>query len=177
LRLRMEHAQIMTQEDIHRAGRLGIIASMQPTHATSDMSYAERRLGHERIRGAYAWQSLSKAGVRLALGSDAPVESLDPLKGFYAAVTRLWPDGDSPHGPNGWYPAERLTRLQALKGMTLDAAYASFSEDKLGSLVPGKLADFVVLSKDIMTVPQEEILEAKVIATVVGGQLVYGSLS
>ncbi|KAF8335942.1 amidohydrolase 3 [Cantharellus anzutake] len=195
LRLRLEHAQIMTRGDIERAGRLGVIASIQPTHATSDMSYAEQRLGPERIRGAYAWQSLYQwvcfvslpakstshilhhsAGARLALGSDAPVESLNPLKGFYAAVTRLWPNGDSPHGPGGWYPSERLTRFQTLKAMTLNAAYASFSENKLGSLVPGKLADFVILSKDIMTVPQQEILEAKVAATVVGGKLVYGSL-
>lgn len=108
-----------------------VIASFQPTHATSDMSYAESKLGPDRIKTAYAWQSVLSAGGRIALGSDFPIESADPMLGFYAAVTRLSPaePGTSPHGPGGWYPEEKLTRFQTLKGMTLDAAYASFSEN------------------------------------------------
>lgn len=119
-RLRIEHAQIMTLPDLERAARLGIIASYQPTHATSDMGYAEARLGPERIKGAYAWQSYLRHGGRIALGSDFPVESPSPLKGFYAAVARLDEQGNSPHGPGGWYPEEKLTREQALRGFTSD---------------------------------------------------------
>jgi len=175
-RHRIEHAQIMTLEDISRLGMLGVIASIQPTHATSDMGYAERRLGAERIHGAYAWRTLLENGAKIAIGSDAPVESLNPLLGFYAAVTRLSPEGTSPHGDEGWYPLQRLTRYEALRGMTLDAAFASFTESVQGSLVPGKRADLVVLSRDIMTVPPGDILKAEVRATIVDGRLVYGSL-
>ncbi|KIJ60432.1 hypothetical protein HYDPIDRAFT_189993 [Hydnomerulius pinastri MD-312] len=177
-RPRIEHAQILTLEDLERVGQLGVIPSVQPTHATSDMWYAEQRLGPERIKGAYAYQTMiqtSKTGV-LPLGSDFPVEGINPLLGFYAAVSRLSTSGDSPHGSQGWYPSERLTRAQALKGMTLDAAYASFAEDYLGSLSIGKKADFVVLDRDIMTVPESEILGTKVKATVIDGEVVYGSL-
>ncbi|KIJ18210.1 hypothetical protein PAXINDRAFT_110729 [Paxillus involutus ATCC 200175] len=177
-RPRIEHAQIMTSEDLERVGRLGVIPSVQPTHATSDMWYAEQRLGPERIQQAYAYQTMiqtSKTGV-LPLGSDFPVEGINPLLGFYAAVTRLSPSGDSPHGSQGWYPLESLTRAQALKGMTLDAAYASFAEEHLGSLSIGKKADFVVLDRDIMTVPASEILGTKVKATVIDGEVVYGNL-
>ncbi|KAK7441742.1 hypothetical protein VKT23_016405 [Stygiomarasmius scandens] len=177
-RPRIEHAQIMTQRDLERIGRLGVIPSVQPTHATSDMWYAETRLGTERIKGAYAYQTLlngSKYGV-LPLGSDFPVEGVNPLLGFYAAVSRLSVNGKSPHGEKGWYTNEALTRTQALKGMTLDAAFASFTENVRGSLVPGKLADFVVLDRDIMTAPLPEILKAKVTATVVEGQVMYGTL-
>ncbi|KAF8130389.1 amidohydrolase family-domain-containing protein [Boletus edulis] len=141
-RPRIEHAQIMTLDDLERAGRL---------------------------------QERPKTGV-LPLGSDFPVEGINPLLGFYAAVSRLSPSGDSPHGPQGWYPSERLTRAQALKGMTLDAAYAAFAEDKLGSLSVGKKADFVVLDRDIMTVPLSELLATRVRATVIDGEVVYGSL-
>ncbi|KAH0579709.1 Putative amidohydrolase ytcJ [Termitomyces sp. J132] len=184
-RPRIEHAQIMTLDDIKRTGRLGVLTSVQPTHATSDMSYAETRLGPERIKGAYAYQSLLQASPNhvLPLGSDFPVESIDPLLGFYAAVARLrfdpeHPDapGSSPHGSRGWYPEQKLTRAQALKGMTLDAAYASFAENEIGSLSPGKKADFVVLNKDIMTIPVADILKTKVTATVVDGKIVYGDL-
>jgi len=178
LRPRIEHAQILTRDDLKRTGKLGVIPSVQPTHATSDMWYAEDRLGPERIQGAYAYRSLLDASPNrvLPLGSDFPVEGINPLLGFYAAVSRLSVKGDSPHGPGGWYPSERLSRSEALKGMTLDAAYASFSEDILGSLSIGKKADFVVLDRDIMTVPMEEILGAKVIATVIDGEAVYGKL-
>ncbi|KAF4568169.1 hypothetical protein EYR40_010434 [Pleurotus pulmonarius] len=177
-RPRIEHAQIMTLKDLERIGRLGVIASVQPTHATSDMSYAETRLGPERIKGAYAYQTLlknSKIGV-LPLGSDFPVEGINPLLGFYAAVSRLSVDGTSPHGVGGWFPNERLTRAQALKGMTLDAAYAAFAEDERGSLEVGKKADFVVLDTDIMKVPADEILKTKVLATVIDGRVAYGAL-
>ncbi|KAF9513505.1 hypothetical protein BS47DRAFT_1372500 [Hydnum rufescens UP504] len=175
-RHRIEHAQIMTPEDIIRLAKLEVIASIQPTHATSDMWYAERRLGPERIRGAYAWRTLLENGAKIAIGSDAPVESLNPLLGFYAAVTRLSPEGTSPNGEGGWYPQQRLTRDEALRGMTIDAAFASFTESTQGSLLPGKRADLVVLSRDIMGVPPEDILKAEVRATIVDGRLVYGSL-
>src|SRR5690606_3190378 len=147
-----------------------VVASMQPTHATSDMYWAPARVGPERIRGAYAWRSLLDSGARLAFGSDFPVERVDPLLGFYAAVTRQdakgWPEG-------GWLPDERLTREEALRAFTLDAAYAAFQEADLGSLTPGKRADFVVLSRDVMNVPAPEILEAEVVATYVDGRPVY----
>lgn len=178
LRPRIEHAQILTLDDIKRAGKLGVIPSVQPTHATSDMWYAEDRLGPYRIQGAYAYRTLLNTSPTrvLPLGSDFPVEGINPLLGFYAAVSRLSVKGDSPHGPGGWYPSERLTRADALKGMTLDTAYASFSEDILGSLSIGKKADFVVLDRDIMTVPMEDILGTKVIATVIDGEVEYGNL-
>ncbi|KDR78376.1 hypothetical protein GALMADRAFT_266881 [Galerina marginata CBS 339.88] len=177
-RPRIEHAQIFAPEDLKRIGRLGVIASVQPTHATSDMWYAETRLGSSRIKGAYAYQTLLQASPRgvLPLGSDFPVEGVNPLLGFYAATSRLSVDGSSPHGSAGWFPEQRLTREEALKGMTLDAAYASFAEDEIGSLTPGKKADFVIFDKDIMTIPANQILQAKVVATVVDGQAVYGVL-
>ncbi|PIL25921.1 hypothetical protein GSI_11674 [Ganoderma sinense ZZ0214-1] len=179
-RPRIEHAQIMRVEDLERAGTLGVITSVQPTHATSDMNYAETRLGPERIKGAYAYQTLLKSSRHgiLPLGSDFPVESINPLYGFYAAVSRLDREGNSPHGKGGWYPAERLTRAQALKGMTLDAAYAAFAEDVLGSLSAGKRADYVILDRDIMdeTQPVGEILKAQVKATIVDGKVVYGGV-
>lgn len=122
-RLRIEHAQIMTPADLERAAKLGIIASYQPTHATSDMHYAEQRLGPERMKGAYAWQSYLKAGGRITLGSDFPVEEPSPLKGFFAAVARTDEKGDSPHGPGGWFPEEKLSREQALRGFTADGEF------------------------------------------------------
>ncbi|KAL7746462.1 hypothetical protein RI367_008217 [Sorochytrium milnesiophthora] len=178
LRLRIEHAQIMRPEDIKRCAEVGVIPSMQPTHATSDMSYAEARLGPKRILGAYAWQSLLTAGVpALPLSSDFPVESPDPLLGFYAAVTRKFTDGTWPgESKDGWYPEQKLSRAQALHGFTMSAAYAAFLEDKLGSIQVGKLADIVVLDRDIMTVPERDILAAQVKATVFDGRCVYGPL-
>ncbi|CCO36867.1 hypothetical protein BN14_11014 [Rhizoctonia solani AG-1 IB] len=175
-RLRIEHAQILTQEDLKRMGRLGVIASVQPTHATSDMGYAETRLGPERIKGAYAWRTLIENGATVTTGSDFPVEGINPLLGFYAAVTRLAPDGTSPHGPGGWYPEQRMTRHEALRGMTAHAAYASFQEDKVGRIAKGLRADVTVLSRDIMTVRANEILGAVVAATIIDGRVVYGGL-
>jgi len=149
---------------------------MQPTHATSDKSYAEKRIGPERIRGAYAWKTLLNNGARLALGSDFPVEGINPLHSFYAAITRLDANGTSPQGEGGWYPDERLSREEALRGMTIDAAYASIQEDILGTLTPGKRADIVVLEKDIMKILPAEILMTTVRATIVDGAIVYGKL-
>ncbi|KAF9245006.1 amidohydrolase family-domain-containing protein [Melanogaster broomeanus] len=176
LRPRLEHAQILSKEDIARVGKLGVIASVQAAHAVSDMWYAEDRLGPERVKGLYAFRSLLDHGARLAFGSDFPVEGMNPLSGFYAAVTRLDPNGASPKGPSGWFPEQRLTRQEALRGMTIDAAYASFTEDALGSITPGKRADFVVLSQDIMRVTVDQILKTKVQATIIDGEPVYGSI-
>jgi len=177
-RPRIEHAQILQPPDLQRIGKLGVIASVQPTHGTSDMWYAETRLGPERIKGAYAYRTLLEASPQkiLPLGSDFPVEGVNPLLGFYAAVSRLAVDGRSPHGDGGWFPSERLTRTQALKGMTLDAAYASFAETELGSLTVGKRADFVLLDRNIMKVEPAEILKTKVVATVIDGKVAYGTL-
>lgn len=169
-RHRLEHAQILDLADIPRFANLGVIAAMQPTHATSDMYWADERLGETRIKGAYAWQSLVRSGARLALGSDFPVEAVDPMLGIYAAVTRQdlegWPEG-------AWLPEERLTREQALRGFTIDAAYAGFMEDRVGSLEAGKEADFIVLDQDIMQIPVEEIPALKVEQTWVDGVKVY----
>ena len=172
-RHRIEHAQIVALEDIPRFAELGVIVSMQPTHATSDMYWAESRLGPERIQGAYAWRSFLDSGARLAFGSDFPVEQVNPLLGFYAAITRQDAEG-YPEG--GWLPDERLTREETLRAFTLDAAYAAFMEDEVGSIEPGKYADFVVLSRDIMTIPEVEILETDVVATYLGGKAVHGGL-
>ena len=169
-RHRVEHAQILALSDIPRFAALGVIASVQPTHATSDMYWAEDRVGPARIAGAYAWRALLRSGARLALGSDFPVEQVNPLLGFYAAITRQDAEG---FPPGSWQPGEVLTRDEALRGFTLDAAYAAFMEADAGSLTPGKYADFVLLSRDIMTIPASEILETEVVATYVAGEAVY----
>ncbi len=170
LRPRLEHAQVLDPEDLDRVAELGIVASMQPTHATSDMYWAEDRLGPPRLAGAYAWNSLHRSGVRLAFGSDFPVETVNPLAGMYAAITRQdssgWPDG-------GWLPDERVSRDDALRGFTINAAYAAFMENEVGSISTGKYADFVVFDRDIMQVPAPELLTAKVAATYLGGRRVY----
>ncbi|HYE95564.1 MAG TPA: amidohydrolase, partial [Rubricoccaceae bacterium] len=171
-RHRVEHVQVVAPEDLPRFGQLGVIASVQPTHATSDMPWAEDRVGPERIRGAYAWRTLLDGGARLALGSDFPVEHVNPLLGFYAAVTRQDAEGNP---PGGWYPDQRLTREEALRGFTLDAAYAGFMEEEVGSLEVGKRADFVLLSRDIMVVPPAEILQTEVVATYLDGEAIYAA--
>ncbi|KAM5535097.1 hypothetical protein V8D89_011183 [Ganoderma adspersum] len=176
LRPRLEHAQILAKKDMARFGDLGVIASVQPTHAISDMWFAEDRLGPERVKGLYAFRSVIDHGARITLGSDFPVEDMNPLAGFYAAITRVSPDGTSPHGPGGWFPEQRMTRDEALKGMTSDPAYASFTDDILGSIAPGKLADFVVLSQDIMTIAPRKVLGTHVVATVIDGRPVYGAI-
>lgn len=171
-RLRIEHAQVMALEDIPRFSALGVISSMQPPHATSDMPWAEDRVGPERIRGAYAWRSFLDAGVRLPLNSDFPGEVFNPFWGMYAAETRQTPEGE-PEG--GWYPEQCLTRDEVLKGYLTEGAYAGFEEDIKGKIAPGMLADFIVISDDIRTVSSVELLELVVEQTYVGGQLVYRS--
>src|SRR4051812_37297192 len=169
-RFRLEHSQVLRVEDIHRMARLGIIASMQPTHATSDMPWAGDRVGKARLAGAYAWRKVLDAGGRLALGSDFPVESADPRLGLYAAVTRQDLQGNP---PGGWLPGERLTREEALKGFTLDAAWSLFLDKEVGSLTTGKRADLVVFARDPMTVPVAEIPKAEIDYTLVDGKVVY----
>ena len=169
-RFRIEHAQILSPGDIPRFGRVGIIASMQPIHATSDMPWVPARIGEERLAGAYAWRSLLDSSARLAFGSDAPVESPNPFKGMFAAVTRqdekLQPEG-------GWLPDQRLTREEALRGFTLDAAYAAFEEKEKGTISPGKLADLIVLDRDYFEVPEAEIGALAPEMTLLGGKTVY----
>ena len=170
LRNRIEHSQIVTLDDIERFAELGVIASMQPTHATSDMNMAEDRVGPERIKGAYAWRKFLDAGVVIASGSDFPVELANPFHGLYAAVSRQDRAG-LPEG--GWYAAESLTRAEALHSFTLGAAYAALQEDRLGSLEPGKWADFILIDRDYFEVDVSEIDDIEVIETWIGGKKVY----
>lgn len=173
LRVRIEHAQILSPADVPRFASLSVIASMQPIHATMDMGFAEARVGPERIQGGYAWKSLLSSGARVAAGSDTPafpVAYNNPLWGIHAAVARQDARG-KPEG--GWYPGERVSRLDALKMYTLHPAYAAFEEDIKGSISQGKLADLTVLSKDILTVPEAEIRDTEVVMTVLGGKVVY----
>jgi predicted amidohydrolase YtcJ len=169
-RFRVEHAQILHRHDIPRFAQLGVIPAMQAIHQSSDMPWAEARLGWTRLLGAYAWRSLLQTGVTIPGGSDFPVESANPLASFHSAVTRQnadhWPAG-------GWFPAERMEREEALLHMTLWGAHAAFREGDLGSITPGKLADLVVLSRDIMRIPAEQILETRVEMTLVGGVIVH----
>jgi predicted amidohydrolase YtcJ len=169
-RHRIEHAQVLAPEDIPRFARLGVIASMQPTHCTSDSRWAEDRLGPDRAKGAYAWRSVLDSGAHLAFGTDWPIESLDPLRGLYAAVTRMDEEG-RPAG--GWHPEQCLTIEEALRAYTRGSAYASFEEDVKGSIEVGKLADLAVLSRPILEIPAAEILETEVVMTIVGGKIVY----
>ena len=174
LRMRVEHAQILDAAEIPRFARLGVIASLQPTHATSDMPWVPMRIGAARTReGAYVWRTLLEAGARIAAGSDFPVEEPNPLLGFYAAVTRQDAAGE-PAG--GWMPEQRLTRTQALRAFTIDAAYAAHAEALVGSIEPGKLADIVVLNTDVMQVPASFILQTSVVTTIIGGDVVYQAL-
>ena len=171
LRMRDEHSQILDAQEIPRFAKLNIIASMQTTHATSDMPWVPTRIGPERTaEGAYVWQKLMKSGVVIANGSDFPVEEPNPMLGFYAAITRQDPQGN-PVG--GWMPDERMSREEALASFTANAAYAAHMEKDLGSIEEGKLADFVVLSRDIMAVPPRDILTTRVLKTIIGGRIVY----
>ncbi|WP_232696034.1 amidohydrolase [Brevibacillus daliensis] len=169
-RWRIEHYQIATAEEIRRMADLGIIPSMQPTHATSDKNMAETRIGPERIKYAYAWRKAIDAGTHIVGGSDAPVELINPFHGIYAAVTRMDREG-SPDG--GWYPEEKMNRTEAIKAFTIWAAEGAFEEKIKGSLTVGKLADFIVIDRDIMTVPESELKDITVLSTVVGGEEVY----
>ena len=170
LRNRIEHSQIVALGDIPRFAELGIIASMQATHATSDKNMAEDRIGPERILGGYAWRRMLDAGVIVANGSDFPVELSNPFHGLYASVTRQDRDGE-PEG--GWYADQALTRAEALHSFTLAGAFAARQEDRLGSLEPGKWADFIVIDRDYFTVPAAEIDDIVVLETWVGGQRAY----
>ncbi len=171
-RNRIEHAQIIALDDIARFSELGIIASIQPTHATSDMNMAEERVGPERIKGGYAWRHLLDSGAVIASGSDFPVELPNPFLGLYAAVTRQDTDGD-PDG--GWYADQALTRAEALHSFTLGAAFAAHQEDRLGSLEAGKWADFIVVDRDYFEIPVAEIDDIRVLQTWVGGKLVFNA--
>jgi predicted amidohydrolase YtcJ len=173
LRNRIEHAQILSPIDIPRLAALGVIASVQPLHATADYEMAERYWGEPRIQGAYAYRSLLDAGARLVFGSDCPVEVCDPLGSIYAAATRRRPDGTP--GPAGWRPDQRLTVEQALYAQCTSHAYAAGEEVIKGTLTPGKLADLVILSRDIVAEPPEVILETAVHGAIVDGKLVYRS--
>ncbi len=168
LRWRIEHAQHLDPADIPRFAQLGVIASMQGVHCTSDAVFVVNRLGIDRARtGAYAWQSLLKTGATIINGTDTAVEPEDPIRCFYASVTRQLSDGTR------FIPEQRMTRDQALRSYTVNTAYAGFEEDIKGSLAPGKLADVVVLSQDITTVPDDEILNTRVLHTIVGGRVLY----
>ena len=170
MRWRIEHTQIVDPADLARLGKHGIISSMQPVHQTSDRQMAEARLGQERLKGAYAWQSILRAGGKLAFGSDVPVESADPFAGLAAAMTREDADGQ-PFG--GWRAEERVSREQALAGFTTGAAYAAFAEGKFGSLTPGHYADFILIDVDPLLASPSELRKTVVKETWVGGRPVY----
>lgn len=172
-RFRVEHAQILHYDDIPRFAQLGVIPSMQASHQTSDMYWIGKRLGPTRLFGAYAWQSLLQTGVVIPNGSDFPVEQVNPLISFHAAIARQdardWPSG-------GWFPAQKMSREEALRSMTIWPAYAGFQEQSMGSITVGKYADFVILDMDIMRVPVELVLQASVRSTYVGGKSVYEAI-
>jgi predicted amidohydrolase YtcJ len=170
-RHRIEHCSLIHPEDAGRFARLGVIASMQPTHCTTDLAYAERRFGKERCRGAYIWKTLADGGAVLAFGTDWPVEPLDPMRGLYSCVTRQ--NIDSGDLPGGWFPEQRLSIREAVRHYTYGPAYASFEEGIKGSLRVGNLADFVVLSENILEIEPAKILETKVLFTIVGGKIVF----
>jgi predicted amidohydrolase YtcJ len=169
-RFRVEHAQILHHDDVPRFAQLGVIPSMQASHQTSDMYWIGKRLGPTRLAGAYAWQSLLQSGVIIPNGSDFPVEQVNPLISFHASIARQdardWPAG-------GWFPEQKMSREDALRSMTIWPAYSGFQEQSMGSITPGKYADFVILDQDIMRVPSELVLQTKVLATYVGGRRVF----
>jgi hypothetical protein len=168
LRWRIEHAQHISAADIPRFGRLGIVASMEGIHATSDAPYVLARLGPKRAEeGAYVWQKLMKSGAVIANGTDAPVEDIDPIPSFYASVSRKTNDGSV------FYPDQRMSRMEALRSYTINAAFAGFDEKIKGSLTAGKLADITVFSKDLMTVPEDQIPTTQILYTIVGGKVQY----
>ncbi|PXX47812.1 amidohydrolase [Undibacterium pigrum] len=170
LRHRIEHAQVVALDDIPRFKQLGILPSMQPTHATSDMNMAEDRVGAERIKGAYAWRSFLKQGSRIACGSDFPIESPNPFWGIHAAVTRQDMAGKP---AQGWYASQAMTVQEALRCFTLDAAYAAHQENSLGTLEAGKWADFIIIDQDMLNMPAKDIYKIRVLQTWVAGKQVY----
>jgi len=167
---RIEHAQVIAPEDIARFGTLHVIASMQPSHQTNDMRWAEQRVGPERVKGAYAWNSLEKTGAALAFGTDYDVEPINPFRGLYACVTRELPEG----GPSGgWQPQEKISLDDCLRAYTSGSAYAQFDDGKKGELKVGQYADFIILSQDITKATPKDLLSTEVLQTVVGGHTVY----
>jgi predicted amidohydrolase YtcJ len=170
LRHRIEHAQVVTPEDIPRFKQLGIIPSMQPTHATSDQNMAEQRVGHERIKGAYAWRTFLDQGSKIACGSDFPIESPNPFEGLHAAVTRQ-NNANVPVG--GWYKNQAMTLTEAFRCFTLDAAWAAHQENVIGSLEKGKWADFILIDRDIFKAPPEQLGKTQVLQTWMGGKKIY----
>ncbi|MFQ5866314.1 MAG: amidohydrolase, partial [bacterium] len=169
-RFRIEHAQVVALDDIPRFAQLGVIPSMQPSHAIGDLHFAVRRLGMDRMTEGYAWRTFIDLGCYIPAGSDAPVEEGNPLIEFYAACVRKDTTGFS---AEGWHPELRMTREEALKSLTIWGAKAAFEEDIKGSLEPGKLADLVVLDRDLMTEPEERLFNIKVLMAVIGGEIVY----
>ena len=169
-RHRIEHAQVLHDDDIPRFAALGVIASMQPTHCITDKRFAEKRIGTERCKGAYAWQRLLDAGAAIAFGTDYPVEPIDPLEGLYAAVTRKDRAGEP---GDGWFPDQKLSMEKAIELYTLGSAYAECMEDRKGIIKKGYLGDVVIFNNDLMTIPHEQIMSAKVDYTIVGGKVVY----
>ncbi len=169
-RPRIEHAQVVRDADKKRFQPLGVIASIQPSHCIDDMRWAETRIGRDRCRIAYAFKSFASAGARIAFGTDWYVEPLNPMLGLYAAVTRQFPDG-TPAG--GWFPEERIDMASAIEYYTAGSAYAEFAERRKGTLTAGKLADLVMLSQDLLTIPPRAILETKPVLTMVGGRIVH----
>jgi len=169
-RWRIEHSQHMAVKDFDRYAKLGVIASVQPYHAIDDGRWAEKRIGPERIKSSYAYRSFLDHGVKLAFGTDWPVAPLNPLEGVYAAVTRETLDGKN---PNGWVPEQKLTVAESVYAYTMGSAYAEFQEAQKGSITPGKLADMVVLSDDIFSIPKDEIKDVRVMTTIVGGKVLY----
>ncbi|MFC2164384.1 amidohydrolase [Acidobacteriota bacterium] len=169
-RHRSEHAQLLRLDDIPRFSELGVVASMQPTHCITDKRFAEKRIGLERCRGAYAWQKLLDAKVHIAFGTDWPVEPIDPLEGLYGAVTRKDRAGEP---GDGWFPDQKLSMEKAIELYTLGAAYAEFMEDRKGMIKNGYLGDMVIFKNDLMTIPPEEIMASKVDYTIVGGKVVF----
>jgi predicted amidohydrolase YtcJ len=167
---RIEHAQVVSSDDLPRFAKLKVIASMQPSHQSTDMRWAESRVGPERIKGAYAWANLEKSGARLAFGTDYPVEVVSPFRGLYACVTRQLPDG-TPAG--GWQPQEKISLEDCIRAYTSGSAYAEFEEGKKGELKAGEYADFLILSNDLTKVAPSQYLKTEVLRTVVGGRTVY----
>jgi predicted amidohydrolase YtcJ len=171
-RHRDEHAQTLAPSDIPRFAKLGVIASMQPTHCISDKKFVVKRIGEERAKGAYAWKSLADAGARIAFGTDYQVEPLNPMEGLYASVTRKDRLGEE---GNGWYPEQKISMTDAIKYYTIGAAYSQFMDERKGMIRTGYLADIVITDKDLFSIPENEIMMTKVDYTIVGGKVVYSS--
>jgi predicted amidohydrolase YtcJ len=169
-RHRIEHAQVIAVEDIPMFKELDVIPSMQPTHATSDMNMAEDRIGKQRLKGAYAWRTFLEQGSKIAFGSDFPVELANAFHGLHAAVTRQSGQNEP---EKGWIPEEKVDLQQALRGFTLDAAYAAFQEEELGTIEAGKRADFIFIDRDIFTIPSSQIRDTTVLQTWINGKQAY----